>query len=251
MVNFFLFLKLYLFLLLIKQINSMKSTNNDGDGGRGVTITPNSGKYSNVLIFMHGLGDTADGWASMMPSLNLHDTKFILPTASSIPISINGGGRMPGWFDIYELSMTSKEDRDGFAKSSSRIKSIIQKELDSGIDSKKIIIGGFSQGGAVALHVSLRLEHQLGGCVALSTWLPFRDDFPASLTESAKKLPIFQVHGSADNVVNFQWGSSSSEVLKSMIKDPVPQFMTIEGMGHSSDPEEMDALHLFLKNHFK
>jgi lysophospholipase-2 len=221
MAQFFLILSLYLFLLLLlltKQTNSMKSTNNDGDGGRGVIMIPNSGKYSNVLIFMHGLGDTADGWASMMPSLNLHDTKFILPTASSIPISINGGARMPGWFDIYELSMAAKEDRDGFAKSSNRIKSIIQKELDNGIDSNKIIIGGFSQGGAVALHVSLRAEYQLGGCVALSTWLPFKDDFPEALSESSKKLSLFQAHGSADNVVSFKWSHSSSEVLKSMIK---------------------------------
>jgi predicted esterase len=74
----------------------MQPIRNDGLGGRGVTYIPNSGTYSNVVVWMHGLGDTADGWASLMPSLGITDTKFILPTAKNRPISINGGMPMPG-----------------------------------------------------------------------------------------------------------------------------------------------------------
>lgn len=77
------------------QLN-MQTIRNDGIGGRGMIFVPSSGSYSNVIIWMHGLGDTADGWASMMPSLGINDTKFILPTAKSRGISINGGSPMPG-----------------------------------------------------------------------------------------------------------------------------------------------------------
>lgn len=77
---------------------NMQATRNDGMGGRGVTFVPSSGSYANVVIWMHGLGDTADGWASMMPSLGLTNTKFIVPTAKSRPITINMGSSMPGNF---------------------------------------------------------------------------------------------------------------------------------------------------------
>lgn len=74
----------------------MQAIRNDGLGGRGVTFIPRSGSYRNVVVWMHGLGDTADGWAALMPTLGLVDTKFVLPTAKSMPITVNGGMPMPG-----------------------------------------------------------------------------------------------------------------------------------------------------------
>ena len=162
-------------------------------GGRGITLTPPSGSYSNVVLWFHGLGDTADGWADMMPSLSLEDTKFILPTAPSIPISINGGMEMNGWSDINGLDIGSLEDREGFDKSASRMNKIIQAEIGNGILPIKIAVGGFSQGGALALHLSLRAPQSFAGCVALSTWLPLRDDYPGALSPAARAIPIFQV----------------------------------------------------------
>jgi predicted esterase len=156
-------------------------------------LIPQSGSYSKVVLWFHGLGDTADGWADMMPSLNLEETKFILPTALSIPISVNGGMEMNGWSDIHGLSMDAKEDRDGFNLAAKRANAIIQAEIDKGIPASKIAIGGFSQGGALALHVTLRSPNAYAGCVALSTWLPLRDDYPEALSTAAKTMPIFQV----------------------------------------------------------
>ena len=98
------------------------------------------------MLFFHGLGDTADGWASMMPSLNIPDTKFILPTAPTRKITLNRGATMTGWFDMVGLEMTDPEDRDGFEESSARVSSIVNAEISKGIDSKKIIVAGFSQG---------------------------------------------------------------------------------------------------------
>lgn len=172
---------------------TMQTIRSDSLGGRGITFIPNSGVYKNVLVWMHGLGDTADGWASLMPSFGLKDTKFILPTANTRPISLNGGMKMPGWSDIYGLDIQSPEDEKGFVDSALRIDEIVQTEVDKGISSHNIIIGGFSQGGALALHVSLRSKHTLGGCIALSTWLPLRDDYPTQLSAAAAELKILQV----------------------------------------------------------
>ena len=85
----------------------------DGIGGEGIVITPHGGQYDSVVIWMHGLGDTAMGWAPAMPGLGLAQTKFVLPTATARPISINGGMPMPGWFDIYGLDADSPEDEEG------------------------------------------------------------------------------------------------------------------------------------------
>lgn len=98
------------------------------------------------MVFFHGLGDTADGWASMMPSLNISDTKFILPTAPSRKITLNRGATMTGWFDMVGLEMTDPEDRVGFEESSARVSSIVNAEISKGVDPKKIIVAGFSQG---------------------------------------------------------------------------------------------------------
>jgi len=202
---------------------------------------------------MHGLGDTCDGWAQGMPELGIPNTKFILPTASSRPISINGGHRMPGWSDIHGLDSEAPEDSAGFAESADRINKIINQEItDHQIDPKRIVVAGFSQGGALALHVSLRFPEALGGCVALSTWLPLREDYPAAFSASQAALSILQVHGDSDHVVAHRWGAKSHEFLKTLITGPVkPEFRTVSGMGHSSDPQEMEWVSDFIKNIFE
>ena len=124
----------------------MKRINGDGIGGRGITLIPQS-SYENVLIFFHGLGDSASGWAALMPSLSIEKTKYILPTASPHSISLNNGLKMNAWSDLKGLDSTFDEDSDGLARSSDRVNCLIQKEIDSGIGSNKIVIGGFAQGG--------------------------------------------------------------------------------------------------------
>ena len=118
------------------------------------------------------------------PSLGVRDTKFILPTADSRPIALNGGVSMPGWSNIFGLDLTSPEDREGFDATSRRIHTIVQAEIDRGLPPERVVVGGFSQGGAAALHFSLRCPHALGGVVAFSTWLPLRSDYPGALSPS-------------------------------------------------------------------
>ena len=112
--------------------------------------------------------------------------------------------------------------------SAERINRIIQQEIDSGVAPNKIVVAGFSQGGALALHTALRSQHSLGGCIALSTWVPFASEYPTSLSPAAANLKILQVHGDEDQVVGYEWGSRSHQLLKSMFTEPAPVFLTIE-----------------------
>jgi predicted esterase len=103
-----------------------------------------------------------------------------------------------GWSDINGLDSNSPEDAAGFAESADRVNALIEQEISkNNIDPKRIVVAGFSQGGALALHVSLRYPVTLGGCVALSSWLPLRDDYPAAFSDAQSQLPILQVHGDA------------------------------------------------------
>ena len=111
-----------------------------------MVLLPKSGTYSKVVLWFHGLGDSADGWAGLMPELSVADAKFILPSATERPISINGGYEMPGWSDIFGLDMEADEDSKGFEESTARVNALITVELDKGIPSNKILLGGFSQG---------------------------------------------------------------------------------------------------------
>lgn len=223
--------------------SSLKSFNSDGIG-RGVTILPKSEEYTNVIFWMHGLGDTADGWASLMPMLNLpgNNVKFILPTAEDRPITLNGGYSMPGWCDVKGLDRDADEDAEGFEYSAKRVQELIDLEIDKGIEPKNIIVGGFSQGGALAFHLTLRSEHEFAGCIALSTWVPMHREYPNVLSETAKKtLKVFQAHGDEDQVVGLQWGEKSHHMLKEVL-DNEPSFLVIPQMGHSSDPKEIAAV---------
>ena len=112
-------------------------------------------------------------------------------------------------------------------QSAARVERILQHELDKGIPPSKIVMAGFSQGGALALHVALRSKVSFGGCVALSTWIPLRDDYPTAMSQESRSLPVLQVHGDSDPVVGFEWGKRSHELLKSLISTPSPKFMTI------------------------
>lgn len=165
--------------------------------------------------------------------------KVICPTANRMPVSLNGGFEMPSWFDLKTLDISAPEDEEGIRKATTNIHNMINSEIQSGIPSNRIMLGGFSQGGALALFAGLTFTEALAGIVAFSCWLPMHKSFPA-LRKAPDTVPIFQCHGDCDPVVPYKFGQLSSSVLKTFMKNT--QFTSYRGMSHSSSDEEMADL---------
>jgi len=204
-----------------------------------------------ALIFLHGLGDTPLGWSSLedqLPELqpNLSKLEYVFPASPTIPISINGGMNMPGWFDLYDwpIGVGIKNDDKGLEKAVKCIEDYVDELQKKGIDRSKIVIGGFSQGGAVALRTVYNRSSDgkmpYAGCVNLSGWLTFEDGI------ENKDVPLFWGHGSFDDKVLFEQQQYGVQKLTEM---GVTQIQADSySMGHSSHPKEMIAFAKFLND---
>uniref|UniRef100_A0A8C6PKV1 palmitoyl-protein hydrolase n=1 Tax=Nothobranchius furzeri TaxID=105023 RepID=A0A8C6PKV1_NOTFU len=189
-----------------------------------------------AVIFLHGLGDTGHGWADTLMGIQLPHVKFICPHAPKIPVTLNMRATMPAWFDLMGLSPDSPEDESGIKKAAENIRAIIEHEVRNGIPPERIILGGFSQGGALSLYTALTCQHQLAGVVALSCWLPLHRSFP-SASSGNKNLPILQCHGEVDVMIPVQFGALTAEKLKYIVNPQMITFRTYPGLSHSSCPQ--------------
>lgn len=212
-------------------------------GGSGVKV-PARRDATGCVIFMHGLGDTGAGWSSAFPVPNLEHVEVVLPSADSIPISLNGGLSMPGWFDLLGLDQTATEDERGIEAAAARVNRIIDEAGERGIPSHRVVVAGFSQGGAVALTTALRSQRKLAGVVALSTWLPLRKSYPQMLGPYAKSTPLFVAHGTADQVVRLPWAELSVDVLQGLGIDAA--LSKYSGLAHSASQSELDDVAKFI-----
>jgi len=210
---------------------------------------PSKEKATAVLIFLHGLGDTGHGWAEMLREFSLKTTKCICPNAPIKPVSLNGGMPMPSWFDIRSLSPNGPEDEEGIKQAAKNLKAMINEEIANGIPAERILIGGFSQGGAVALYTAFATDVKVAGVVALSTWLPLNKKFAESGAKGNTNIPVFQCHGEADPMVSIRWGQATHDIVKKFC--PAATFKTYSNLGHSSSPQEMTDVRSFLTSVIK
>ena len=197
-----------------------------------------------AIIFMHGLGDSPAGWSQLEHSLELSvPVIWRFPAAPMAPVSINGGQQCTSWFDIVDwpIGLAARDDREGMAASVERTKQVIQDLVQNEkIDPKRIVVGGFSQGGAVALQAGFNSPHKIGGIVCLSGWLFHRDEFAVGANGST---PVFWGHGQNDEVVLWEQQKAGTEIL---VSKGVPVTSKTYRMGHSSHPQEMSDLADFL-----
>lgn len=210
-------------------------------------LCPARDVHKSTLIFLHGLGDTGDGWSSMFRTIIPDHCKVICPNAPSIPVSLNGGMRMPAWYDIYDLSANAKQDEPGIVKAAGHLENIVEAEMGAGIAAKNIVIGGFSQGGAVAFYHALTSDRHYGGVVGLSTWLPMHDTLvkDRSKVKIPRSVSLFQAHGTMDMVVDHQLGLATHGILKDFGMSNC-EFISYPLMGHSSNDKEMNDLKEFI-----
>jgi len=215
-----------------------------------VVPAANKAKQTAAFIFFHGMGDQGASWATMAENFRLRrkfdDCAFIFPNAPSIPMTINMGMKMPGWFDLSTLSDESApEDEKGMNASKELIHGMIKEQIDKGIPSERIVVGGFSQGGVVSILAALTAEYKLGGLVCMSTWLPMRKKIADMKHSANSELSVFQAHGELDYVVRYVWGEKTRDALKEL-GHPV-EWHSYPNLDHSADPQELLDLEKWLE----
>lgn len=209
---------------------------------------PSKTKHTATVIILHGLGDTANGWADFAPMLQMQlpHVKFVFPTAPTRPITLNGGMKMTGWFDILSLDkIKMKEDQAGLEDAQRNLESLIEAEISQGIASKRVLIAGFSQGGAVSM-LMLRSRMQVAAVLGMSTWLPLAHEAPIVSAEN-QDTPVLMCHGNQDGVVKYAYGQESYKRLKAA-GSPI-DFKTYQGLGHGVDPKEVQDITAFILKH--
>jgi phospholipase/carboxylesterase len=174
------------------------------------------GEHKATIIWLHGLGDSGNGFAPIAPELKLPDSlgiKFIFPHAPIRPVTINNGMEMRAWYDIKSMDMESRADITGVRESSDLVQVLVEKEIESGIPANKIFLIGFSQGGVIALHLGTRFKQRLAGIVALSTYMSAANTLAAEKSEANANTPILFCHGQQDEVVPLFLGRSAYQTL--------------------------------------
>ena len=213
-------------------------------------ITPkNAAAQSEAIVISHGLGDTAEGWVDVAEQLasKLPYVKIILPTAPTQPVTMNGGYPMPSWYDITGLDIRSNEQCEGIFESRDTLRKLLAEEHSLGLPYSRMMVGGFSQGGALSLFVGLQMpsiEEKLAGIVAMSGYLPGEKQF--NLTEGLGDTPILHCHGTTDPVVRHELAGMSKTMLE---KKGVSNYTikSYPGMMHSACPEEIQDVLDFIK----
>lgn len=201
-----------------------------------LTIEPESPARCTV-IWMHGLGADGHDFEPLIRDWGLVEElrmRFILPHAPYRPVTLNQGMVMRAWYDLHDLSFAKGEDRDGIESATRAVGELIEKEVRRGISASKILLAGFSQGGALALHTALRCEHPLAGVLALSSYLPL-GHLLGEQARAPSSLAIRMDHGDSDSVVPFPAAERARRVLEE--QGYAVEFHTYS-MGHSLCPEQ-------------
>ena len=171
------------------------------------------------IIWLHGLGADGHDFEDIVPLLQSRmnlPTRFIFPHAPQRPITINGGYVMRAWYDIAAFDFSQGEDAEGIHASAQQLDTLIQREIYNGIPAQRIVLAGFSQGGAIALHAGLRYPQRLAGILALSTYIPLAATLTPERNPANRGIPIFMAHGDEDAVIPLAHALASKQLLQEL-----------------------------------
>jgi phospholipase/carboxylesterase len=182
-----------------------------------VEVNPSS-KAKATVIWLHGLGDSGNGFAPIVPDLKLPDElgiRFVFPHAPTRPVTINNGMSMRAWYDITSLAYNNRADSQGVKESSALVADLIEKEIAHGIPANKIVLAGFSQGGVIALNLGTRYEKSLAGIMSMSSYMSEPEKLSDEAHPANKNTSILVAHGTHDDVVPIFMGNAAFKVLES------------------------------------
>ncbi len=196
------------------------------------------------VIWLHGLGADGHDFEPIVPELRLPaelPLRFVFPHAPVRPVTINGGVAMRAWYDIVSLDATGRADAEGVRESTALLEALIGRERERGMDAARIVVAGFSQGGAIAINAALHAEERLAGLMALSTYIALPGELDDS--KASREMPVFMAHGSFDPMLPMDWGRASADKL-------MEAGFTVEWhdypMAHAVCPQEIDDIRTWL-----
>ncbi len=200
-----------------------------------------------VVIWLHGLGDSGNGFAPIVPELKLPDelaVRFIFPHAPVRPVTINNGMEMRAWYDIKSMDFNQRADRQGVEESAALVEALIEQEMACGISADKIVVAGFSQGGVIALHLGTRYSQTLAGIMSLSSYMCEPETLPNERHNANQNTPIFVAHGTHDDVVPMAMGNTAFDTLKA---NGYPVSWQTYPMQHNVCMQELESISTWLQ----
>uniref|UniRef100_A0A7S1C823 Phospholipase/carboxylesterase/thioesterase domain-containing protein n=1 Tax=Bicosoecida sp. CB-2014 TaxID=1486930 RepID=A0A7S1C823_9STRA len=203
-------------------------------------FTPREGHDSTVFL-LHGLGDTAYGWTDAVVGFYaraLPRCRFVLPTAPTVPVTLNMGMHMPSWYDLRGLGDRDAESCDGIEDTRAFLAALVDEEIARGIPASRIVLAGFSQGGACSLYTGLQLGVTLGGILCKSGYLPCAGAVAEAVTDAAKRTPVLMLHGDDDPMVLPSWAEKSRAAIEAMGVESLG-FKMYRGLQHSASIDEL------------
>jgi phospholipase/carboxylesterase len=211
-----------------------------------VELQPSTPATASV-IWLHGLGADGHDFEPIVPELRLPPQlaiRFIFPHAPRMPVTVNNGMHMPAWYDIMDFGSERKFNAAQLLVSAAAVHALIDREIERGIAADRIILAGFSQGGAVNYQAGLTYDKPLAGMIALSTYFPTADAIEVHPANAG--LPILICHGTADNVLPLSMALNSKRHLEGL--NLTPEFRTYF-MAHAVCPEELGHISEFIQKH--
>jgi phospholipase/carboxylesterase len=202
------------------------------------------------IVWLHGLGADGNDFVPIVPMLGMDRVRFVFPHAPAIPVTINSGFVMPAWYDIRSLD--AKDDRectDDIALAAKRIRAVLDREIERGVPPSRIVLAGFSQGAAMALHVGVRFDRPLAGIVALSGYRVAARTMVSEWNDANRATPVFCAHGSNDDLVTLDRGREAYDFVQAHSNSKEIEWHEF-AIGHEVSPEEIHVLGQWLAKRF-
>lgn len=237
-------------LLLFIFITMPVCANSMNDSLETIEINP-AEEADAVVIWLHGLGADGHDFEPIVPELALPKSarvRFVFPHAPMRPITINGGYVMRAWYDMAQDDIGAQQDAEGIRVSQQQLEALIETEMTSGIPAERIILAGFSQGGAIILHTGLRYPARLGGLMVLSSYVPLAETLEAERHAENQQTPIFMAHGRQDEIIPHNFAEQSRDQL---IELGYQLEWNSYSMPHGVLPEEIEDIGWWLRKVLK
>ncbi|CAI6345992.1 unnamed protein product [Macrosiphum euphorbiae] len=206
-------------------------------------------KHTGTIIFLHGLGENGENWKLLLSKMVKPNVKVICLNAKKIPLTLNKGFPTAAWFDLASLDENKLEDESTIMRAVDKLHDIIDEEIASSkVSSTKIMLAGFSQGGALAMYSALTYHKRLAAVMVMSSWPVLRHTMPDAAINNTN-TPMLQCHGTEDPVIFYKWGLILSEALKEMNPNKY-EFKAYEGLMHAVNDQELEDVKNFINKIF-